>query len=235
MDGIDKFIKTQKQFAENDRLKNKTEVFPRSKPQEKKKGLVLTKKILWSMFKEEVGKNYVLDKSNENVIFTIFKYFLKDENFNSDGLISNKAGLEKGLLIWGDNGVGKTMLFEALHSIGFKLTKFGCYDLWFRMISSKSFVKDYMESTKSNESNFILKSYYTGNLYIDDLGLEGKAFATEELLGTLLFERDKKSGVTFVTTNKKPSEIFDRYGPAIGDRAKQMFNIIKWKGESFRN
>jgi len=235
MEGIDKYIQDRKDNAQSERLKQTHKVYAWSKEDPKKQGMVLTKKIFWALFKEQVGKDFIFNEVNTDVIYTIFKYFLKQEDFNeASNLISNEASLVKGLLVWGDNGVGKTMLFDTIHEIGYKLTKFGCYDLWFRKISAPTFVKDYMKAVTNKSSVFDLKNYYTGALYIDDLGLEDKAFNSEELLGTLLFERDKNDAPTFITTNKKPSELLERYGPAIGDRQKKMFNIIKWKGESFR-
>ena len=84
------------------------------------------------------------------------------------------------------------------------------------------------------KTGFELEFYYKGYLYIDDLGLEKKAFNSQEIMGQLLFERNRIGSITFVTTNMKPSEIAQRYGDHIGDRLPEMFNIIKWDGPSRR-
>ena len=91
-----------------------------------------------------------------------------------------------------------------------------------------------MNSFKDNSSSFNLDAYKRGNLYIDDLGFEKKAFNNHELIGELLFERYRNNALTFVTTNHSPKEISGRYGARIGDRLAEMFNIIKWEGESLR-
>jgi hypothetical protein len=212
---------------------------------------VLDKTIFWKLFKKHMPKDYQVTLENEQVLFTIFKYFLKDESFNEFGLINNKPSLDKGILLYGDYGVGKTQLFSTLHLVGKELaTKVNCTDIWFNCISAGSFVDQYMESTKDPSSTFQLKKFYKGKLYIDDLGFEKKAFNKTEIFGELLFERyrnfteetrlyskgERKNIITqtFVTTNHKPSEIANRYGERIGDRLPEMFNIIPWRGESFR-
>ena len=112
--------------------------------------------------------------------------------------------------------------------------RFNYKGLWFSKISCGSFVDDYMREVINDESTFELRNYYKGVLYIDDLGFEKLAFNKTEIIGDILFEREKLGSRTFITTNLKPSEITQRYGDRIGDRLPAMFNIINWKGKSFR-
>lgn len=149
-------------------------------------------------------------------------------------MIKNDASLDKGILLYGNLGVGKSMLFEIFHGMGKYLYKLNNRDFWFPKISTGSFVDQYMNSLKENSSTFNLDAYRRGNLYIDDLGFEKKAFNNHELIGELLFERYRNNALTFVTTNLSPKEISGRYGARIGDRLAEMFNIIKWEGESLR-
>lgn len=181
---------------------------------------------------------YIIDERNEKVIYTIFRYFLLDDDFNEFEIITSEPSLQKGLFIYGDYGIGKSYLFEILHKIGKDLvTKHGINQFWFNCISTGPFVDMYMNEVTKNDnehSNFELKQYYKGKLYIDDLGFEKLAFNKTELFGEILFERNRLGNKTFVTTNLNPSEITKRYGEHIGDRLPKMFNIIKWEGESFR-
>jgi len=64
-----------------------------------------------------------------------------------------------------------------------------------------------MRSTTEKESTFLISNYYKGKLYIDDLGKEKKAFNKNEIVGELLFERNRVGGKTFVTTNLSPLKI----------------------------
>lgn len=203
-----------------------------SKP---KSELMISKNILWNSFLKHQPENYVIDKRNEKIIRTLMRYFRGSDDFNDDGLITSAPGLHKGILLFGDHGVGKSLLFEILHNSGqdlYKKTSF--LKMRFKNVSSVSFVENYMKSIKVADSNFDIKNFHHRQLYIDDLGFEKKAFLSFELMAELLFERDRNKAKTFVTTNKTPLELADKYGSLIGDRLPQMFNIIKWEGESFR-
>lgn len=232
-------------------VKQEHEVYIPKKREKKENNFKLTKGILWNLFLKYQPEGYVVDKRNEKVIFTVLRYFLQDEKFNSYKLITSEPSLDKGLLIFGNYGVGKSQLFEILHEVGRELVqKAHCKNLWFNQISTGSFVDQYMEAAKDDSKPFNLKDFYKGKLYIDDLGFEKKAFNKTELLGELLFERYKKfienrnkkqrepkhilTSRTYITTNLTPSEIRERYGDRIGDRLPEMFNILKWEGKSFR-
>lgn len=216
-------------------VKQEHEVYSRIEYGEKKPSFRLTKKILWKLFNSHKPEGYVIDQRNEKVIYTVLRYFLKAQDFNKDNLIKTKPSLEKGLLIYGTYGVGKSQLFEILHKVGRELiTKYNCKALWFSTLSAGSFVDQYMEAAKEEGSTFTIKKYYTGKLYIDDLGFEKKAFNKTEVFGELLFERNRLKNPTYVTTNLNPAQLTDRYGERIGDRLPEMFNIIPWNGESFR-
>lgn len=195
----------------------------------------LTKDILWKLFNYYTPSNYTINNGNEQVLYTVLRYFLQDLEFNEYGKVKNVASVDKGILLYGSCGVGKSLLFDILHKVGRELiTKAHCNNIWFNCISAGSFVERYMNAAKDNLNIFSLKNNYTGQLYIDDLGFEEKAFNKTEIIGELLFERNRRNVKTFVTTNLKPSEIAERYGERIGDRLPEMFNIIQWNGESFR-
>lgn len=182
---------------------------------------------------------YEIKEEDKDVIELVFKYFLKDPEFLESPLIKSEPSFFKGLLIHGAVGVGKSYLFDILHEVGRELIiKRKHTHIWFRSITAVSFVDLYMQEVtkkdKKQATNFDLKSYYKGQLYIDDLGLEEMAFNRYELFEQLLFERNRNRSITFVTTNLKPTDIGERYGERIGDRLPEMFNIIRWDGESKR-
>jgi DNA replication protein DnaC len=194
-----------------------------------------TKKEFWKLWIKHSAGKYQIDQRNQDVVFTIFRYFMQEPNFNEAGLIKNQPSLDKGLLVYGDYGVGKTLLFETLHKIGKELiTEHQFKGFWFNCISAGSFIETYMKEATNKESNFRMQSFYTGTLYIDDLGFEKMAFNKTEVFAELLFERNRNKVKTFCTTNLNPTSIVERYGERIGDRLPEMFNIIKWTGDSFR-
>ncbi|MEO2126849.1 MAG: hypothetical protein ABGW91_01700 [Christiangramia sp.] len=192
------------------------------------------KAFIWNLFNHSKPEGYRLNESNEKVILTLLPYFVKLPTFNKHKLIKNDASLDKGILLYGNLGVGKSMLFGIFHRMGKYLYNLNNTDFWFPKISTGSFVDRYINSLKNSSSTFDLDAYRRGNLYIDDLGFEKKAFNNHELIGELLFERYRNNALTFVTTNLSPREVSERYGARIGDRLAEMFNIIKWEGESLR-
>jgi DNA replication protein DnaC len=195
---------------------------------------LIDKKVFWKLFRS-FNPGFQITSENREIIYSIFRYFLQMPDFNEYGVIKNKAGLDKGLLVYGDYGVGKSTLFDAIHTIGKAIFKHtGSTQLWFPRISSIDMLTRYYEAQKDNTSNFKLEDYYRGKLFLDDLGKEDKAYNREEIIGKLLFERHRRKLKTYVTTNDNPSAIAARYGNHIGDRLPEMFNIIKWEGKSWR-
>jgi len=200
-----------------------------------KKEIMISKKTLWDSFVNHQPEDYVVDERNEKIIRTLMRYFRGSDDFNDDGLIISKPDLKKGIMLFGNHGVGKSKLFDVIHNSGQDLYKTkGFLRMRFKSVSSVSLVEDYMRSVKTDDSNFDIRNFHHRPLYIDDLGYEKKAFLSFELLGELIFERNRNNAKTFVTTNKSPGELAERYGILIGDRLPEMFNIIKWEGESFR-
>lgn len=234
--GITTALEALKKLQDKANGKNTQEVFPAPKPIEVKKAAVLDKSSFWKLFKKYAGEGYIIDKRNEDVIFTVFRYFLQDpEFFKGETVMNDEPSLNKGLLIFGDYGVGKSLLFEILHNMGRELISQGNSSMWFRMVSANELVQKYMSESTNKESTFRIENYHTGKLYIDDLGFEEKAFGRTELLGEVLFERHRRKARTFMTTNLDTVQIAQRYGDRIADRLPEMFNIISWNGESFRS
>ena len=222
-----------KKISSGESTKAKHEVYTRPKAAPKLARPEINRRFIWKLFQKYAPPGFIIDGSNEDLIYTILLYFLKDQNFNKYNIVKNFPSLNKGLLIYGDLGVGKTELFKIIRCIGKDLCKYNFYDFWFRQISAGSFVEDYMASSRL-DTIFSLEDFYKGKLYIDDLGYEKKAFNKDEVLGDLLFERNRLQSITFVTTNFTPKELSDKYGQRIGDRLPEMFNILSWRGESFR-
>lgn len=223
-----------KQIQSGNTVKNKLEVYPKPKVTPKIERPKIDNKLVWKLFKKYMPAGFVINDTNKEIIYTLLLYFLQDPSFDRYGNIKNEASLEKGILIHGDYGVGKTQLFSIIRSIGKELCEFNYTDFWFSQISAGSFVDQYMKATKSYGVDFDLDKYYRGKLYIDDLGHEKKAFNRDEIFADILFERNRNRSKTFVTTNLNPTDLSDKYGERIGDRLLEMFNIIHWKGESFR-
>lgn len=168
-------------------------------------------------------------------IACIVRYFLRKEEFKR-GPISNTPDLEKGLFVHGPYGTGKSMIFSIMHAIGKRLyLEHGYKGMWFTAVTAPWIVDSYIESRDRNYTgHFDFNSYRHGPLYIDDLGMEKLAYGRDDIIADLLFERHANMAKTYISSNLNESEFLDRYGPRLGDRMHESFNIIEFTGKSYR-
>ena len=162
---------------------------------------------------------FIIDKENKKVIDFMFQYFgyLK---LPAKVAINNPAH-SKGVLIAGNYGSGKSVLFEIHRKMNWKDNKF-------RIVSAHEIVAKY-----DNEGDKGIRQYLVGNLCIDDLGTEeqGRYYGKQEdvlrrilELRYILFKREGKK--THATTNLDLPELKERYGARIASRLNEMFNIL---------
>ncbi|WP_139959195.1 P-loop NTPase family protein [Flavicella sediminum] len=218
--------------------------FKNSKKEASKKEKLVDKKDLLNIFMKTCanfygpGKHFVIDDENRAVVIELLAYFSRSNKFGK--LVRNQASLDKGILLFGECGLGKSDLFEVFRRMGKFLAGYGYMQMFFKSHTAKDLVNNKIElSKKANErdTDFIRIDFEKGNIYIDDVGTEPKFF-TQEVIADILQQRYIKSKSnprkTYITTNLKPSEIGERYGKQVDDRLREMFNIIKWEGDSRR-
>lgn len=211
-----------------------------------------TKKELWNLFlktfKELNGKEFVYDDEILENIKPIMYYFLKDDNFffckNLNTL--SEPSFDKGLLIIGNFGNGKTstmLVFEKIFK-GIKSKTFKSY--------STNEVVNLFEKINPAATDQIItrvefdKMMNTGVRYFDDVKTERHAsnFGKMNLMKDILEVREKNNLKTHITCNFKDGfendiqagldEFEEKYGSRMYDRLFKMFNIIEFKGKSFR-
>jgi len=211
-----------------------------------------TKKELWKLFiktfKEIHGKEFVYnDEVLENIKPLIF-YFMKDENFFSCKNLSKLSdpSFEKGLLIIGNFGNGKTATMEVFEKI-FKPIK----SISFKGYSSNEVVNMFEKINPTLKEQILTRAEFdklmhTGKRYFDDVKTERDAsnFGKMNLMKDILEVREKNNLLTHITCNFKDGfpndvqagldEFEDRYGSRLYDRLFKMFNIIVFTGKSFR-
>jgi hypothetical protein len=211
-----------------------------------------TKKELWiafqKTFKEVHGKEFVYnDEILENIKPLMF-YFLRDENFFSCKNLSNlsEPSFEKGLLIIGNFGNGKTAtmevfekIFKTINSISFKGYSAN------EVVNMFEKINPMLKDQVLNRSEFD-KMMHTGKRYFDDVKTERHAsnFGKMNLMKDILEVREKNNLVTHLTCNFKDGfendlqvgldEFEEKYGNRLYDRLFKMFNIIVFNGKSFR-
>ena len=177
---------------------------------------------------ELYGKNFKILETDHEIIYKLIAYFLKDEQacyqFNID--------LEKGILLTGPIGCGKTSLMNLMKYLTATEQKFfvkPCRDISFE------FIQDGYQ---------IIHKYSIGKLYqseprtycFDDLGTENnlKYFGNEcNVMAEILLSRYdlfiSKKLQTHITTNLSATEIEKQYGNRVRSRLREMVNLIAFE------
>jgi DNA replication protein DnaC len=174
---------------------------------------------------ELYGKKFKILETDHEIIYKLIAYFLKDEQacyqFNID--------LEKGILLTGPIGCGKTSLMNLMKYLTATEHKFfvkPCRDISFE------FIQDGYQ---------IIHKYSLGKLYqsepktycFDDLGTENnlKYFGNEcNVMAEILLSRYdlfiSKKLKTHITTNLSATEIETHYGNRVRSRLRELCNLI---------
>ncbi len=164
-----------------------------------------------------INREFEQKKDNSKIINQIFFYTTGNPKF--------EGKLEKGILLIGKNGVGKTLILRAYCSIIALLTN--------KRITYIHSKKLQSEIRTGNIENFEKKP-----ILIDDIGKESKEvndFGTKILpIADLMALRYDNGSLTFATCNYNLETLAKFYGKTTTDRFKEMFNIFKLEGESYR-
>ncbi len=179
-------------------------------------------------------KDFLFDDENLDFIRLLCLYFAKDNRFNTMELNDNsncinERNLDKGLLIFGNYGFGKSLIIKAFKNISIPGNRFYYHH-------ANEIVMEYSKNGYAG-----LETFLKSNCYYDDLGTEDKAGHYEqkkELFKTIIEARYNQfinQGIrTHISTNLNPDEIAERYGERIESRIYEMFNIIVVSGTDRR-
>jgi len=184
---------------------------------------------------------FVIDQENKELLQCLTKYFTKDESFKefkcvfkkykeSDGSnIEIEPSIKKGLMIVGNYGFGKTIIFKAFQKSFLPINSSNRFGI----VSSKEIVS-YYHNTKEPD----LKKYYNSTWYFDDVGHEKAAYGKDELMEDIIFQRyhlfQNKGNKTHISTNYDLEYLKSKYGDYIYSRIFEMFNIIFVDGRDRR-
>ena len=180
-----------------------------------------------------LGKTFHIPESERGIIFGILAWFLEDE------LVAEKMNIDlnKGILLSGPIGCGKTTLFKLMQNFPTKRKGFG-------IISTRQIVSEFMQSGYE-----VLEKYSRGNFShdvrtpkaycFDDLGTEttSKYFGNDcNVMAEILLTRydlfKEKGIITHLTTNLSASEIESQYGNRLRSRMREMFNLFGYEESS---
>ena len=223
--------------------------------------IVITKRLLWNLFKSAYknchGIRFQETPDTLANIAPLIEYFARDPNFFRRERLVTRAGgqqlrpsFQKGLLIIGGYGNGKTSIMAALELIfrhyrmPMRFTGYTSHDLvtTYERIGADT---TYRESSKYQ---FYQQLTEMKGLYLDDVKKEREAsnYGKVNLIRDILEKRyNRKNNRTYITCNYRENdracdledallEFGERYGGHIYDRLFEMFNIIEFKGDTFR-
>lgn len=188
---------------------------------------------------DEPSEELILNEHTIPIFDLMCRYFSKDPSFVKSEIVMNKPSLNKGILMIGVQGCGKSAMMETFHEIGSRLmpNKY----MWFPMISTLVLVDEYEsirddDPQSTSKEQFFKKYNEVLNIYFDDFGTEPDAsnYGKKNLLKEILEKRYLKKKKTFITTNLSLMKIKEKYGKRVFSRLQQMFNIIEFPGDDLR-
>jgi hypothetical protein len=212
----------------------------------------LTPNVLWNFFLIEYEivnkRNFVISFESKAFVFTIIYYFLQSPKFYNSPLFypvpNCEISLEKGLLIVGGVGVGKTSIMKTIVSLIRKCSL--DYDQQpVRMHNTLDIVEEFESCDNSSRINVITK-YSKSFRVFDDVKNEREAsnYGKVDLFKDILYKRcECKNFRTVILCNYESEfnddmyqaiEGFGRYGERNYDRLFEAFNFLEFKGTSNR-
>jgi DNA replication protein DnaC len=185
----------------------------------------------------EQDMNFTIDADNRKIVELICLYFTNDPEFEKLGF-----SLEKGIMLYGGVGVGKTHLLNLFrNNQKYSYQVVSCQDV--EGIYAKNGPDANQQTGEQGLRRYFgLVSLQATNQYgqntlgfmFDDLGQEiqnTKYYGTERnVMQEVLSQRYKNKlfTSTHVTTNLTAEEIKTAYGARVSDRMREMFNIIEF-------
>ena len=217
--------------------------------QEKPKNFI-TKEWLFKRFDYFYQKNNGVKYSRKQEYLENLKpliyYFIGDwDNFLKCSRVikSVEPSPEKGLLIIGGYGNGKTSTMTAL-SDALRVT-----DVNFSVKIAKEVSRDYEFCKTPDDKKYFYENLTKGTIFFDDLFKEkiasnfGKVNVIEEVL-ELRYRNNKRtyaninykeeSGQSIEDIDKALSQFGEMYNGYTYDRIFKMFNVVEFKGKSLR-
>lgn len=208
---------------------------------------VIDRRYLWNIFEKTFyeihGKKLKQNPDAINNLKVLFYYFLQeDEFFKCENLRNDisKPSFQKGLLIIGGFGLGKTDYFKVFEIIFQRINH-----LRFKYYTSKKLVTDYEKCQTPFDKDSLFRDAERKLMFIDDINSEREAsnYGKVDVIEEILYRRYDNRLKTYTTCNyttpdncakQTLEDLGKRYGGRIYDRFFEMFNIIEFKGTSFR-
>jgi energy-coupling factor transporter ATP-binding protein EcfA2 len=184
-------------------------------------------KLVQRKGKDMFGKAYAITPLDLPVITKLITWFLRDEAMAKNENIQ----LDKGLLLSGPVGCGKTAILQILNTLcksKYQFTVKSCKEITIAFSQNGySSLEKYIGPVSGKKPDGI------STFCFDDLGVEdnvslwGKDCNVLAEILLLRYDRYLSHGLfTHITTNLNTQKLEERYGDRIRSRMRQMFNLI---------
>jgi DNA replication protein DnaC len=173
--------------------------------------------------RNELGKPLVIHNDNTPLIKTLCFFLSNDPRFETELNYS----FQKGLLIRGVSGLGKTHLVKCLEQNELNPIL---------LLSMLEIAEDVKE-----DGEYIVELRNNKMIYLDDVGTEehiinhyGTKINWFKQFIEVYYLRNKIYNKLIISTNNNFSEIEEKYGFRVRSRMKDMFNVINVTGKDMR-
>jgi hypothetical protein len=204
-------------------------------------------------YKNHYDREFIFSNDSSINLKTVMYYFCKDQRFlKSPNIVKSitiggskkelEPSIEKGLLIIGNFGNGKSSTLKTLSKILFQVPEHG-----FKFRTANDLVREYkFLETPKEKKEFYDKLIKPKRLLIDDAGTEDDAFnfGKANIFKDVLESRADKRLTTHLIKNYKKghngdvnqsvAELGERYGSKVLDRIFGNYNIVEFHGKSMR-
>jgi energy-coupling factor transporter ATP-binding protein EcfA2 len=172
------------------------------------------------------GKHFKIYKKDKDVLLKLTSYFIRDEatckRFDID--------INKGLLLSGPVGCGKTSLMKLLRHLvpaqrPYEMIPCRNVSFSFNHLGYKT-IEDY-----GNSKYFCFDDLGVeppGRFYGKDLNVMGEVLLSRHEL----FTETRQKLKTHATTNLNAEELEDRYGNRVRSRMRELFNLVAFEKNS---
>lgn len=184
-------------------------------------------------------KPFHLDEERRKYYQLVYWYFMRNARFLA---LDSTYSFRKGLLLCGGVGTGKSLLMQVFSQMVVDEQRRRV----FIVVSTDQMQQEFLTDGMDVIDRYSKKCFYRNGdakaICIDDLGMEDKELYSFKnrvnIMSQILFARHRyqlsNGMLTHATTNHSGTELQKFYGVRVGDRLKEMFNIVVMDGKSLR-
>ena len=230
-----------------EQLENRAKYLEKLTKQSEAEEIKISKDTFWRLFndfyKAQNKSAFKVTKESLQNIMPVVLYFTKDDEFFECPNLSNlhKPSFDKGLLLIGSYGTGKSSVLKACQSV---LQQFGKS---YAIHNMNDVVSNYEQCQEPQDKTTFWHYMTNGNACFDDVKTEREAsnYGKANLFKDIFEKRYLNPNIiTHLTCNYSDAHPNDlekgiddfgiRYGGRVYDRMSEKFNVVEFKGVSMR-